>query len=46
MGEDDGEEGDEEENAFGGYEEEGYQVQRGEHFLSFLEGGMLMLGWG
>lgn len=34
MGADDGEEGEEEEDAFGGYEEEGYQVQRGECILS------------
>ena len=30
MGADDGEEGEEEEDAFGGYEEEDYQLQRGE----------------
>lgn len=34
MGTDDGEEGEEEEDAFGGYEEEDYQVQRGEYILS------------
>ena len=34
MGADDGEEGEEEEDAFGGYEEEDYQVQRGEYILS------------